>query len=133
MENAEQRVAFLRKKVFELTQTDFAEKIGLKHSVISQWEVGITPINEKNIKLICHIFNVNENWLRDGVGEIFDKEDNQTVKEIMELLDKMGKPELDVVLNYVRWYCSQQKSLNQEEAFPDRTEKPKHGTPPPFR
>jgi transcriptional regulator with XRE-family HTH domain len=111
METIEQRVAFLRKKVLELTQTEFAKKIGLKHSVVSQWEVGITPLNEKNVKLICHIFKVNEDWLRYGSGEIFNPKDDPILQEIMELLEKMDEPERQVVLNYVRWYVSEQQTL----------------------
>jgi transcriptional regulator with XRE-family HTH domain len=114
METIEQRVAFLRKKALGLTQTEFAGRLGLKHSVVSQWEVGITPIKEKNINLICHIFKVNEDWLRQGTGEVFKAEDDPILQEIMELLEKMDEPERQVVLNYVRWYVSQQQSLRGE-------------------
>jgi transcriptional regulator with XRE-family HTH domain len=116
METIEQRVAFLRKKVLKLTQTEFAKKIGLKQGVISQWEVGVTPLNEKNVKLICYIFEVSEDWLRLGKGEVFTRKDNQTVQEIMELLEKMDESELDVVLNYVRWYASQQQTFAGTQA-----------------
>jgi len=34
-------------------------------------EVGDNVLTEKNIKLVCMIFNVNENWLRTGKGEMF--------------------------------------------------------------
>jgi transcriptional regulator with XRE-family HTH domain len=114
METIEQRVIFLRKKVLRLTQTEFAERMGLKQSVISQWEVGITPLNEKNIKLICHIFKVDENWLRHGTGEVFTKKNEPILHEIMELVERMDEPEQEMVLNYVRWYVSQQALLAAE-------------------
>ena len=116
MGTIEQRVAFLRKKVLGLNQTEFAVRIGLKQSVVSQWEVGITPLNDKNIILICHIFKVNEDWLRYGVGEMFNAKDDSILQEIMELVEKLDEPQRQVVLNYVRWYTSQQQTLINKEA-----------------
>ena len=65
------RVAQIRKK-FELTQAEFAEKIGLKFSAISMIELGKIQLKNRNLMLICHAFGVNEAWLRDGVGEMID-------------------------------------------------------------
>lgn len=131
METVEQRITFLRKKVLGLNQTEFAKRIGLKHSVVSQWEVGITPLNEKNIILICHIFKVNEDWLRNGIGEVFNSKDDPTLQEIMELVEKMDEPQRQVVLNYVRWYASQQQTLMDKETMPEKPSV-EVGTPTPF-
>jgi hypothetical protein len=30
-----------------------------------------TPVTDKNVKLVCATFNVNEHWLRTGCGEMF--------------------------------------------------------------
>ena len=54
-----------------LTQLDFASKIGLKSS-ISEIENGKAPITDRTIISICSVFNVNENWLRTGQGEMFN-------------------------------------------------------------
>jgi transcriptional regulator with XRE-family HTH domain len=71
METIEQRVLWLRKHL-NLTQSEFAEKIGLKQTILSQWESGDMPIVERNIKAIFLTFNVSENWLRNGEGEVFE-------------------------------------------------------------
>jgi hypothetical protein len=34
-------------------------------------EKGKTPVTEKNIKLVCVTFNINEQWFRTGIGEMF--------------------------------------------------------------
>jgi len=65
------RIVLLRKKL-NLTQSQFAEKIGLKFSAISMIELGKTPVTEVNIKAICYSFSVREDWLRLGSGEMFD-------------------------------------------------------------
>jgi hypothetical protein len=58
---------------------------------MSQIEVGRTALMEKNIKLICATFNVNEQWLRTGNGEMFGPSSPYE----RELLDIFGKLTLD--------------------------------------
>lgn len=54
-----------------LTQTEFAERIGLTKNYISLVENGQRAPSDRTIKDICREFGVNENWLREGVGEPF--------------------------------------------------------------
>jgi transcriptional regulator with XRE-family HTH domain len=65
------RIAALR-KTLKLTQEEFAERLGMKHSALSSIELGTNPLTEKNIKLVCALFNVHEPWLRTGEGPMFD-------------------------------------------------------------
>jgi hypothetical protein len=50
----------------------------MKRAGLSAIEVGINPLTEKNIKLICMIFNVHELWLRTGEGPMFDASPYET-------------------------------------------------------
>ena len=98
-----------------LSQDEFGGKIGLTYSAISAIEIGKNPLKETNIRLICHVFRVREEWLRNGEGKMFDPIDNDPlINEVIELMGKMDEPERQVVLNYVRWYVSQQQSLRGE-------------------
>lgn len=54
-----------------LTQAEFAEKIGLSRNYIAMIEIGQREPSDRTIKDICRVFNVNEVWLRTGVGEPF--------------------------------------------------------------
>lgn len=65
------RILEVRKKL-NLTQNEFAKEIGLKQSSYSDIENGNSPITERTIIAICSKFNVNEEWLRTGNGEIFN-------------------------------------------------------------
>jgi len=65
-----ERVLALR-KVLKLNQKEFAQKLGMKRTTLSMIEVGDNALTDKNIKLVCMTFNVNENWLRTGKGEMF--------------------------------------------------------------
>jgi transcriptional regulator with XRE-family HTH domain len=64
------RIIELRKHN-RMSQDKFADKLGLKQGIISLWESGKTQISESNIKLICSLFKISEEWLRTGKGEMF--------------------------------------------------------------
>lgn len=81
MNNINDRIKELR-KTLGLNQEDFGKKILLVKSGISNMENGSRPVNDKNIKLICQEYNVNESWLRTGEGEMF----NQRKMSLLELL-----------------------------------------------
>lgn len=66
------RIRELR-KFLNLTLIEFGDQIGLSHSGLSDIENGKYNINERIVKLICTQFNVNEEWLRYGKGEMFNK------------------------------------------------------------
>ena len=69
-EKINNRIKFIRKKNF-LTQTEFGIKIGLKQRTIADIESGRTTLTERNFEAICRVFNVNPEWLRDNVGDMF--------------------------------------------------------------
>ena len=64
------RIKKLRKEL-DLTQQEFADKIGISRGNIGAYEVGKNAPSDAVISLICTKFNVNENWLRTGTGEMF--------------------------------------------------------------
>jgi len=62
------RIKKIRKEL-GLTQQEFADKLGVKRNTVAMYEMGkITP-SEAVIISICREFNVNEEWLREGIGE----------------------------------------------------------------
>lgn len=64
------RLKKLRKEL-ELTQQEFSDKIGVSRSNIGKYESGISEPSSAVLSLICREFNVNEDWLRYGNGEMF--------------------------------------------------------------
>ncbi len=59
------------RKTLDLTQQKFADKLGVKRNTVAQWEIGINSLTDQVITSICREFNVNEDWLRNGEGEMF--------------------------------------------------------------
>jgi HTH-type transcriptional regulator / antitoxin PezA len=62
------------RKTLDLTQQEFANKIGIARGNIGAYEVGKNAPSDAVISLICKQFNVDENWLRTGEGEMFIKQ-----------------------------------------------------------
>lgn len=65
--NLHERIKKLR-KVLDLTQREFGERIGVKPNTIATYEIGRNEPIDAVISLICREFNVNERWLRTGEG-----------------------------------------------------------------
>ena len=55
----------------DLTQQEFADRLGVKRGAIANYEIGRNVPADSVVSLICREFNVNEEWLRDGTGEMF--------------------------------------------------------------
>ncbi len=55
-----------------LSAEKFGGKIGVTRSAISKMELGVCNISEQSIISICREFNVSEEWLRHGTGEMFN-------------------------------------------------------------
>ena len=62
------------RKTLDLTQQEFANKIGIARGNIGAYEVGKNAPSDAVISLICKQFNVDENWMRTGEGEMFIKQ-----------------------------------------------------------
>lgn len=75
------------RNALSLTQTDFAQRIGLSQTSLAMIEVGKRTFSNKHIKLICSEFNVNEKWLRYGEGDMFNS--NQFAGELHHILQQL--------------------------------------------
>ncbi len=59
------------RKALNLTMEKFGDKIKISKSAVSRLEKGINNPSDQTIGLIVGEFNVNEEWLRTGRGEMF--------------------------------------------------------------
>ena len=76
------------RRTLELTQQEFADKIGSKRSTIAKYETGSNIPSAAVISLICKEFDVNEDWLKTGDGEMFEEltDQEKTMKYIAKLV-----------------------------------------------
>lgn len=74
------------RKAAKLTQVQFGERLGVKGNTVTGYETGLRNPTDAVVKAICREFDVNENWLRYGYGEMFAKVPTDVVGEVAEKL-----------------------------------------------
>lgn len=99
------RIKFLRNKL-GLTQAAFAEKIGLKQAAIGLYENGQRNVLDRTISDICREFNVNEEWLRDGIEPMIVEEDTFSLDRLAK---SKGATDFDIAL--IKYYFEFPKDL----------------------
>ena len=110
------RIKSLRKHL-GLTQEKFAERLCMKRNTIANYEIGRNEPIDAVVSLICKEFNVNEEWLRTGSGDMFVKmpeedlyskaaasvlvEDDAFAMEALKLYYQMSPKAKEAVSDYI--------------------------------
>ncbi|MGL4762827.1 MAG: helix-turn-helix domain-containing protein [Sarcina sp.] len=92
------------RKALGLTQKEFAESLDLFRTTISSYESGSKVPSDKTLRLITKTFNVNENWLIDNTGDMFN-EDHASIElfnQVLELLDEDDVESLEFIKMYMK-------------------------------
>lgn len=107
------RIKKLR-KALDLTQREFAERIGMKQNSIALIESGKRNISNQAILSICREYNVNEDWLREGkepmfiemsrdeeiaafVGKTLSEESDTFKKRFISMLSRLSESDWEVL------------------------------------
>lgn len=115
--NLGERVKAIRKEK-GLTQQEFGDLIGIKRNSVALIEGG-RGTSDQTINSICRVFNVREEWLRDGIGPMLEapepepldvllksreipKEDLSVVKSVVHAFLELEKPSRDAVIQFVQ-------------------------------
>lgn len=121
----EERLKLLREKL-KLSQAAFGESIGVKRSHVSLLESGARNITDRIISDVCRVFNVSDEWLRMGNGDMFielpdDALDalvkrrnlDDTAKQMVKLFLELDDGEMRKALGYI------ERLLDEREEFAD--------------
>lgn len=109
--NISDRIKLLRKDL-KLSQEEFGNKLGVSRDVIGNIEYDRLKRPEQKEPiyiLICEKFSVNENWLRNGVGEMYvpsPLEEDEDAKYVSELLEDENNPLYDLIKGIMKTYIS---------------------------
>ena len=95
-----------------LTQEAFGERIGLKKSSLSLIENGINNVTQQTILSICREFHVNENWLKNGEGDMFIHltHDEEVAMYVQDMLDDTDDEILELIKNFIVVYQKQDEA-----------------------
>ena len=103
------RIENIRKHL-GLSRAAFGKRIGVSGDVINNLERGRVEIKEHIIKLICNEFNVNEEWLRNGTGEMFIE-----VRDEAQLMEWAGRVLGGSSDSYQKRFIKTLMSLSEDE------------------
>ena len=59
------------RKELNVTQQEFADKLKISRNFVAQIEMGSKVPSDRTSDDVCREFNVNEEWLRTGNGDMF--------------------------------------------------------------
>lgn len=85
-----ERIKHLRKNELHLTQDELASKIKVSRSNLASIEIGRISVTDRVVNDICMAYNVNEEWLRTGEGEIFNEGNPLIVESILETFQELN-------------------------------------------
>lgn len=107
-----ERIKKLR-KTLELTQQAFADRIGLKRNTVAQYEIGRNEPIDAVILSICREFNVDEEWLRTGNGEMFVQlpEEDEYLKAATMISKENDKEAMNAVIQYWKLDPASKKAI----------------------
>ena len=127
-----ERIKIIR-KALGLNQATFGAKLGVTNPAISKLENGERNITEQMILAICREFNVNENWLRNGEGEMFIPIPTEELdllaqrynlppmaKRLVKTFIELNENEMYTVLNFMSKVVSENETSADEST--DTTE-----------
>ena len=113
-----ERIKYLRKDLLDLTMDEFGGRVGITKSSISTMESGKSNPSDQTVRFICREFNVNEEWLLTGEGEVFQAKspsdeiaafvkelstDNESFKaQLVTMLSRMSSDEWDLLEKMIR-------------------------------
>lgn len=119
------RIKKLR-KALGLTQKEFGERLGVKPNTIGTYEIGRNEPIDAVVSLICQTFHVNEDWLKNGTGEMFlpksrEDEITQAVERLLSGESSEFKRRFTLVLSNLKeehWTLLEEKLREIVEARP---------------
>lgn len=104
-----------------LTQKEFGDKTGISQGHLTSIESGKRNVTPKSIKVIALTFNVSEDWLLTGKGEMFNADEktiaasiaseyglDETSAKIIEAFVRLPDPQRSAVKDFI---------INLAEAF----------------
>ncbi|MCI8428213.1 MAG: helix-turn-helix transcriptional regulator [Lachnospira sp.] len=104
MDTINERIKYIRKDL-KMSQKDFGEKIGLKPNSLSDIETEKNSVTEQTLKAVCREFNVSEQWLRKGKGEIYKFVQTDDYSEIATIIGEKDPKAKQAIIDY--WKLSE--------------------------
>lgn len=87
-----------------LTQSQFAEKIGLSRNYVAMIEIGQRDPSDRTVSDICRIFDIQEDWLRHGLEP--KRAEKSKEEEVAELVGSALSGSSEFKKAVIRMICT---------------------------
>ena len=87
-----------------LTQSQFADKIGLSRNYVAMMEIGQREPSDRTVSDICRIFDIQEDWLRHGLEPMRSAKSRE--EEIAEMIGSVLTGSSEFKKAVIRMICS---------------------------
>ncbi len=105
------RIKLIR-NTLNITQDNFASKLGVTRGAIAKLETGDRNLTEQMAKAICREYNVNYLWLTEGTGDMFMGVPETIIDELVVQYD-LNDVETEILKNYLT-LTKEQRQVVQE-------------------
>ncbi|MDR1971805.1 MAG: helix-turn-helix domain-containing protein [Treponema sp.] len=89
------------RKTLKLSQAEFARAIFISNGYIAELEGGLKRVNDRIIYLIAMTFGVSEEWLREGVGDMFHKPPSEKLQRMIRIFTALPPKFQDYVITQI--------------------------------
>jgi transcriptional regulator with XRE-family HTH domain len=96
-----QRICDIR-KALGYTQQKFSDGLKISKAHISAMELNNRKVPERIVKMICFAYGANEKWLKTGKGDMFEKDRDYKLEEVIDNFNKLDELLQDYVLKQLR-------------------------------
>ena len=108
------RIKLVRRNA-NLTQTQFAERLGVKQNTIAQLEIGRREPSEQLILSMCREYGISYDWLTEGIEPMYPPQSdsdielitramegkNENKKQLIRIMADMPDELLDKMMEYL--------------------------------
>lgn len=118
-----ERLKLIRKES-GLNQTEFGARINLSQTTIGLYESDNRVITDRALSQICSTFNINEEWLKTGEGEmrratsplfLRDSSLDATDREIIESYIRMTPTQRQFIKDWIRRIADTMSAAEEKE------------------
>lgn len=94
------------RKALGLTLEKFGKALGVTKQTMSRIENGVNNVTEQMFLSVCRVYNVNEDWLRNGTGEMFNKPSDEVgyYAEFLLEQDSVDEPLRSLIVDMIKAY-----------------------------
>ncbi|MCJ7855601.1 helix-turn-helix transcriptional regulator [Lachnospiraceae bacterium NSJ-143] len=103
-----ERIRYLRKNILNLSQEEFSNKINISRPNLGNIENGKIKLTERVLTDVCREFNINQEWIINGINPIFQKNGNPLDNRIINLYYSLTDRNKERLYGYIQRLLEEQ-------------------------